>query len=693
MIKSKDSLTYSFLFLLGILGFALISDSFILIFKDALGSNHQKNEKPDAIILSGKNDIRRRGQTEIAWESLLQKQGLFLGDEIFVGENSEISFLYKNNELLLKENSLLRLDTRSSLFQLSTGYISFNLNHNETEKLELKIGDEDVSISGKGSSVSISKVDSAGTNVIGISIEKGEADLSLNRGESKLRGIEGSNLIVSRDRVNGKLVVRKAQIRLVTPRAETYFLKGSKADFKWSVGNSEKELEVVASTIEVSDNISFSNMLFQKNTKQESASWGVPDQNLKLYWRVSVKTKDGLILKSKIEQFFVYSPRPPKIYAPIFTFVSPKDWKVTIHIEEPFASRGTQLNIKSDDGDSSKNISGSDVEFFASPQKILKIFAESRFPDKDIVTVSETFTYETPRMPDTPSSLSYDIFKAAKGTKVKLSWKSDEKSTLHQVRLKKGMNSREEIKIAKSPNIEFTCDEETFLTATVSSFYDENVYGLSSAPITIPACPPQLLIEDVQFEPPLLSRFHSKDSFGKYAKLNLKIQNSLKTGTYLLEVIKDGKVKEIKSSKNLTFILDPQGYPEQFRLKPDLDKKKYFTVWSDKKTLRLPPPDVPPRPELIMPKYGEMQFVLAQKEGKILFSWSSAEGIQGYDFQISKSPEFSPEPKAIVVRQPRVELKSTLSNGTYYWRVRAFNKHFESPWSEPNLLRIVREKK
>lgn len=68
--------------------------------------------------------------------------------------------------------------------------------------------------------------------------------------------------------------------------------------------------------------------------------------------------------------------------------------------------------------------------------------------------------------------------------------------------------------------------------------------------------------------------------------------------------------------------------------------------------------------------------------GRVLISWNSIEGAEGYEVQMSGSELFSDDVKKWTIRGRNLELP--IESGSVVWfRIRAFNKETTSRWSAP----------
>ncbi len=71
--------------------------------------------------------------------------------------------------------------------------------------------------------------------------------------------------------------------------------------------------------------------------------------------------------------------------------------------------------------------------------------------------------------------------------------------------------------------------------------------------------------------------------------------------------------------------------------------------------------------------------------GRVLISWDSVEGAEGYEIQMSGSEMFSDDVKKWTIRGRNLELP--IESGSLVWfRIRAFNKETASRWSAPLMI-------
>ncbi|MCK6599743.1 MAG: hypothetical protein L6Q37_15360 [Bdellovibrionaceae bacterium] len=691
---SFDKLPFLTLTLLALAGSSLLFDDLYKFLRTGL-KKEQNHLTPDALIIQFENDIRKRNQKEISWENIKENQGLYSGDEIYVGEKSKLDFMIQKNLLHLDEMSLIRIESKGNPLQFSSGNLTLNLNKNSLEVFKFNSGDEEISLSGNDTKVSITKPLDSNTESLGFSFEKGTTEISFKNTTTKIKGLEGNNLIVTKDKKGGKLSFKTTQIQIISPKetAQNTFPNNSSVLFQWRYSDANKQQPPITSFMEIATDSEFKNIIYQSIKNTFKAQWQTLELNSHLFWRVQLVTKEGFKLKSKPQTFAVFTPQIPKILAPSYSFISPKEWKIIFNIESPFISSGSVIELYDINRNKLLNFNIKKEQSFtynAPPLNDIRVKIKALYPNYNQPTPeSDVFNFTTPATPKKPENLKYEIIPSKSVSQIKLSWQEDPNTSFNELNITNLPSYKKEKLKAGNHEFVFNCDFINFKKTKIKSFFAESVFGLSSDEILIPACPKPIEIEEAIFEPPSLSRFIKNDT----SKIHLKFKSQAKTKEYAVQIMDQKKIINLTISSDGLIPLDKSYQNLKLKIKPILDNKFFFTQWSEISPVTINELTPLDPPNLVSPKNNEVQFLTSEKFSKVLFQWQTTTASLGFDIQLSRSSDFKKILFNQTVNSPQFDSIGKITSGVFYWRVRSFTRYQESEWSAPFQMRIIREKK
>lgn len=191
------------------------------------------NSVPIAKVITFSNIVKKKPAQSVSWANISKANELYQGDQVFTHNDSFAEIVYKNSTSLnLLPNTLLKIEENSDGFNvdLKKGFLSLNFKNGKSKRVNLKIGNKNLVLSGKSALLQIDS-NKMGSN---ITVLQGKANVRSNSKGSKSKVLEsGDALKINASK--GKIEITKSDIFPSFPkRGETITSSSDAISFKWS---------------------------------------------------------------------------------------------------------------------------------------------------------------------------------------------------------------------------------------------------------------------------------------------------------------------------------------------------------------------------------------------------------------------------------------------------------------------------
>jgi len=286
--------------------------------QDLFQTINGQNKTPIGSVSIKKNTVQRRMSDRILWDRLIKESPVFSDDMIRIAENSEADLHVGGNDIILNENTLVRLhvdkETGELKIELTTGNLGL-ITASEGSNVVLNIMGRQVEAK-PGTALNAA----AGDNGVALHVSEGEAIITE---EGKNIELSSGNMIA----INEEGSIRSEPAALVVqPRPNAVYRKSGKEPlniaFSWNRINFQQNETL---RLEIAEDQNFSRSLRTLNGLHDSAqvalntglwNWRLTYNNTVLgSGRFTITEASGpeLLSPARNQQFF-YETEPPKLY-------------------------------------------------------------------------------------------------------------------------------------------------------------------------------------------------------------------------------------------------------------------------------------------------------------------------------------------------------------------------------------------
>ncbi|MDR0474518.1 MAG: hypothetical protein LBH43_12700 [Treponema sp.] len=277
-----------------------------------------QNETPIGIVIIKKNTVQRRMANRVIWDRLIKESPVYSNDTIRVAELSEADLHVGGNDIILNENTLvrLRLDRETGKFQieLSSGNIDL-VTAAESENVVLNIMGRQVEAR-PGTALSAT----AGNRGMELQISEGAATVKEEDGNREI----AAGTMVAFD-TEGSVRSDPAVV-MIQPRSNARYRKSGtgplEVDFSWNRINLQPNESL---RLEIAEDQNFSRIVRTVGRLNASAqtaleaglwSWRLTHNGAVLgTGRITVTdVEPELLSPARNQQFYYYGTELPKLY-------------------------------------------------------------------------------------------------------------------------------------------------------------------------------------------------------------------------------------------------------------------------------------------------------------------------------------------------------------------------------------------
>lgn len=270
--------------------------------------------KPCGIVLSAKDNPKRRIGDDLVWQPLKTKDTVFCGDTLFTTDQATLELQLSHGKIFLQPNSLIviREHDGSEEIEVESGSLKTTLERDA--KLNLLNNKKVITVKGsKENEMNEISIGSETSGNLGFKVITGEAELKSIAQKSTLKANEESNIDETGDFFQDDL----KEIYLLTPFKDEPISTAQQTEllFSWDkIKKIDKFYLVIASDVDLK-NIVYKKTIEKKYEHSVPLSTFKPGQTY--YW-----TLNTVLLQSRTSSFKVINQALPKILSPNAGLVS-----------------------------------------------------------------------------------------------------------------------------------------------------------------------------------------------------------------------------------------------------------------------------------------------------------------------------------------------------------------------------------
>ena len=292
---------------------ALFLGSIYFMFDDSALVNlgvDARNLLPVGQVTESINDVRRRLGTDVAWFPLGKKDGVFDGDSLFTGFDSEATFtLTSGDQFRLSPGSLVvvRSDNGRPQINIESGSLTGEVK--SSESISVRVQGEEIKLQSAQPGKKPFKIQlrTQKNSKTQISVLQGEAKVEVG-GEEKTLKVNQTARLLKAETPGQKAILEPPlapAVEMISPPDQSKILTGSDSpvQLKWKQKDLEQEFEV-----EVSKDESFLRPVVKKSVKGGQLEVASDNLSGRYFWRVSPK---GARDQASVRAFTATRLEPP----------------------------------------------------------------------------------------------------------------------------------------------------------------------------------------------------------------------------------------------------------------------------------------------------------------------------------------------------------------------------------------------
>ena len=259
-----------------------------------------------------RNDVQRKFIGRVSWKGLTGESEIFNKDSIITGLNSEVTMNLKDGTIIeLGEGSLvvMELSAKKIKMNVEKGYINVKRDKVDDSQSSFTIVSDKKEINLKDGELKLTREENTAPKVF---IKEGEVDVTVSGKKTTLLRGETASLR------EFDIKVSKQKIKLLEPEDSKFFIFENKAGtikLRWEVVQSESPEKINEFIVEVSKNLSFTNIISKKTINK--STYSIQPGAGTFYWRVQYKDgKSGQWEKSETRKFVVLFDKPFALMSP-----------------------------------------------------------------------------------------------------------------------------------------------------------------------------------------------------------------------------------------------------------------------------------------------------------------------------------------------------------------------------------------
>lgn len=279
-----------------------------LLYDDSLLFPRAKNGNLVAVgsLSTLENDVRRKSSTDFVWLPGIKKDEVYNQDSIFTGNNSRATVQMNDGSIIeIQENSLVNINVKDGQMQLDLRFGQLTGTGKST--IKVKTTNDEYTIDGKDGRFQVNR--SSGGD-LGVKVLSGKAEIKGKKGRQDLKSNESfqiSDKGVEKNQV-------EATIQLITKDNNSFQLKKQKdpVPLEWSSKGPVAQYQVEISTDE-----NFKTTKSLKFVTEPRLNFTDALNEGSYFWRVKgLDNVRKLLVTSKAQRFQVRYLAPPTIVSP-----------------------------------------------------------------------------------------------------------------------------------------------------------------------------------------------------------------------------------------------------------------------------------------------------------------------------------------------------------------------------------------
>ena len=705
--------------ILGIAVLSLLLSSTLLVNEDWIYSEQKKQieslEKIGTVKIAEK-DVRRRVETGFSWSPVRVSEHIYQGDSIFTGKNSQAVIVTQSGDTMyISANSLVVVNSRQNELLLDINYGAIEGKLAKGQKLIVKSEDGTTEITSDEADVML-KVEK-GKGLV-VDVIKGKVELT-NEGETQI--LESTEKEVP-------IRLAKKEIKILSPLPNQKIKDKERITFQWTT---EEDIEIYI--LKISTDPLFTNIVAEDDL--EGTNYRLSDLPLDqdLYFQIIGKVVDDKApLKSSIIKFVVVGDKAPRLKFPpddiklyyeeaskensglhvVFSWSSssPSDtWKIQLARDRDFTQEIETRTTKNNYIESRSFTEGiyfwrvRSMDWREAPwSKPFSFKVGKRFPlrlrtpkTENRTKLFQVITKPHKKNTNTIHKVTYKNIEEYTDSFPEFTWSPIIGTNEYVLEISRTKDFGKLVLRANVKKNKFkwkTVRTGLFFWRVRASSDTERPSPFSSPKlITVKVAPPrsrtkEKIVEEVrnlalinsaplpfhiQWEPTLYTNSYELQ-FDRTPKFKKPIVISTKYSRKKIQTTEPGlfywRVRSI----------DKRGFPVS-KFSP-IYNLEYLRHYKKSKDL----------PELaaIYPNQRQTLILVGQGQSQILFQWASLFKKAQYKLEISDTIDFSKILFSTKTKSKQYLFKGDLPGSWIFWRIRAENKNFVSPWTPAYTFRI-----